>query len=108
MKKDHLEHLLVSLGIMLVVAALLWALSYLIPYTPLVGGAVAGIAFFWGRERRDHEIKTIKDTGCTLESLSFKGWFPWSWSEDGQWDFYWPVIGCVGTLLIVSIVQKLW
>lgn len=46
-------------------------------------GAALGIGFYWGREKRDHELK--------IHDLKWwRGWTPFEWDADGMNDFTWP------------------
>lgn len=58
-------------------------------------GAALGIGFYWGREKRDHEIKS-KDLRW------WRGWTPFEWDLDGQSDFWWPFVVTIATALVMG------
>lgn len=60
-------------------------------------GAALGVGFYWGREKRDHEI-----TVAHIPALSrwWQGWTPFEWNADGQSDFWWPFGACILTALL--------
>lgn len=61
-------------------------------------GAAFAIGFYYGRERRDHEMKVEKSGG---QLLAYQGWGPWEWSLDGQLDFWPPLAACLALALLV-------
>lgn len=65
-------------------------------------GAVAAAMFYYGREKRDDEVKRV------IPVREFwRGWLPWQWSADGQRDFYAPLAACVAAGIAVSIARAL-
>lgn len=76
---NGLTHALIALAMQIVVGFLTgnwWA------------GAALGIGFYWGREKRDHELKTP-------DLKWWQGWTPFEYGIDGQFDFWPPFIVCI-------------
>lgn len=57
-------------------------------------GAMLGIGFYYGREKRDHENRTGEPW--------HKGWLPMEWTRDGVMDLLFPIVACVGAALLMS------
>lgn len=62
-------------------------------------GAALGIGFYWGREKRDHEIKVQHIPAL---AVWWKGWTPFEWCADGQNDFWWPFVVTIATALVMG------
>lgn len=104
LRKDHLQHLLVGLGIQAVVWAA-WAACGLAHGS--IVGAIAAVAYFWGREGRDHEIivTQVQHRYPNLRSIPvLDRIFFWRWCRDGRWDLLCPTVGVV----LVALVDQLW
>lgn len=88
---NGLAHAVIALAMQIVVGLLTgnwWA------------GAALGVGFYWGREKRDHEIKS-KDLRW------WRGWTPFEWDLDGQSDFWWPFATCITLAVLVGVVWPL-
>lgn len=83
---DSVSHIFVAL------------LGFALWYTPLFLFGVANahwiaaalmVGAYYGRERRDHEVKDGR--ALSITSFEVSGYFPWNWSRDGQQDFGYPL-----------------
>jgi hypothetical protein len=68
-------------------------------FAPLIGVTAAvtlAIGFYWGREKRDHEIKL----GLPQSQVWWRGFCPFVYGRDGLLDFWIPALG-VGIFAIL-------
>lgn len=96
---DHLQHSVVAAMILELVALPWWLLGLPLP---AVAGALAGIAFYWGREARDAETF---NTGLA-DRLAVL--WPPNWHADSRSDFYWPAATCAGLAAAIETVRAAW
>jgi hypothetical protein len=78
---------------------LVW-MKWITPLMAIWLGVTFVIAFYYGRERRDHEIHS----GLIQRELAFQGWGPWSWNADGYQDFLYPLGAFLALGVIASVV----
>lgn len=96
-ENDSMSHVVVGsivfFPMWLILAAIGIANAHWIAAFTVIGG-------YYGRERRDYEVKT----GRPLNQVSFEigGYFPWNWNGDQKRDFGYPLLGF---LIFAGIIQ---
>jgi hypothetical protein len=98
---NHLTHPLLA-GLIMLLAWLPLRL-FAVRNAAWIAAALA-VAFYWGREKAQHEARLIGRGARHVLDTWYLGWTPFEWGRDGQLDF-WPVL--LAAVVLALALQRI-